>query len=65
MIFIRGFFIVNFAIFSQSRKGEKERTKVPLQLVFKSVEVVFCQDDIYIYIYIYIYNIYILPVDVV
>ena len=49
MIFIRGSFIVNFAIFSQSWKGGKERTKVPLQLVFKSVEVAFCQYDIYIY----------------
>ena len=38
MIFICGSLLVNFAIFSQSRKGEKRREKVPLPLVFKSVE---------------------------
>ena len=38
MMFIRRSLNVNFSIFSQSRKGEKRRAKVPLRLVFKSVE---------------------------
>ena len=48
MMFIRRPLNVNFSIFSQSRKGEKRRAKVPLRLVFKSVEGCFA-NKIYIF----------------